>query len=84
MKHLLLLPALFFSMISASLTDINFDTDKKKCPVCKSSEHVIPIVYGKPGKELMEKAERGEVKLGGCVIGENSPHHYCKKDNKEF
>jgi hypothetical protein len=83
MKHLILLPALFASMIGSVITDIN--TDKKPvCPVCKTAEHVIPIVYGKPARELMEKAERGEVKLGGCVIDKDSPRNHCKKDQKDF
>ena len=33
---------------------------KRKCLKCKSSK-VIPIVYGMPGLDLVEKEERGEV-----------------------
>lgn len=29
---------------------------------------VVPIVYGMPMEELQEKADRGEVILGGCCI----------------
>ena len=46
------------------------------CPVCGSEEY-IPIIYGRPGTELLEKAERGEVILGGCIPGD---HHYRCKD----
>jgi hypothetical protein len=85
MKHLFIVPALFFSMVTSALTELNSSIDKKPvCPICKTSDNVIPIVYGKPAKELMDKAERGEVKLGGCVIEEKSPHNHCKKDNKDF
>jgi len=35
---------------------------------------VIPIVYGLPGSELIERARRGEVSLGGCVIMPGQPH----------
>jgi len=28
---------------------------------------MVPIVYGLPGPELFERAERGEVILGGCM-----------------
>ncbi len=35
----------------------------------------IPIVYGKPGRELVERAERGEVFLAGCA--EAAPRWYC-------
>ena len=45
------------------------------CPEC-GSENSIPIVYGRPGTELLEKAERGEVWLGGCVPEDY--HYYCK------
>ncbi len=51
------------------------ENKKPTCPKCNSKE-VIPIIYGKPAKELIERAERGEVKLGGCVRGQMS--HFCK------
>jgi hypothetical protein len=53
------------------------------CPEC-GSENVIPIVYGKPGEELIEKAERGEVKLGGCVVTDDSPYRYCAECGNEW
>lgn len=56
---------------------------KQICPYCNSS-NVIPIVYGYPGAELVEKSERGEVKLGGCVVTDNDPDRYCKDCGKEF
>jgi len=84
MKHLILSPALFVSMMSSVITDINIDK-KPVCPVCKTSDNVIPIAYGKPGRELLEKAQRGEVKLGGCTpVDKNNPHYHCKKDQKDF
>lgn len=46
------------------------------CPECGSVD-VIPIVYGKPGTELMEQAERGEVALGGCILTGNDPAWHC-------
>lgn len=36
------------------------------CPICGGK--VVPIVYGMPTGELEEKADRGEVVLGGCCI----------------
>jgi ribosomal protein S27AE len=53
------------------------------CPECGDG-NVIPIVYGKPGNELIEKAERGEVKLGGCVMSEDSPHWHCAECGNEW
>jgi hypothetical protein len=40
-----------------------------KCPACKMGK-LIPIVYGLPDREVMEKSERGELELGGCIITE--------------
>ncbi len=36
------------------------------CPICGGK--VVPIVYGMPTVELEEKADRGEVVLGGCCL----------------
>lgn len=40
------------------------DVPDAVCPECDSNE-TIPIIYGYPGPELCEAAERGEVMLGG-------------------
>jgi len=57
---------------------------KTKCPKCGSKKDVIPINYGLPMPELMKKAERGEIRLGGCVVSENDPQWYCKKCQKDI
>lgn len=37
--------------------------------VCKGcGAPITPVIYGYPSHELMEKAQRGEVRLGGCVV----------------
>lgn len=51
----------------------------QSCPKCGSSQGVVPIVYGYPGEELMKKAQKGDVKLGGCIIGENNPNWHCNR-----
>jgi len=33
----------------------------------------VPIVYGLPSPEMMEEAERGEARLGGCFITGDDP-----------
>lgn len=48
-------------------------TTGTRCPRCGVGR-VIPIVYGFPGSELIERARRGEVSLGGCVIMPGQPH----------
>lgn len=40
------------------------------CPDCGSTE-VVPVVFGLPGPELLERARRGEVALGGCMVDPN-------------
>ena len=47
-----------------------------RCPKCGAES--VPIVYGMPGPELIEKEQRGQVVLGGCVIEEKNPNWACK------
>jgi len=58
---------------------------KAKCPRCESTE-VIRIIYGLPAnREEAMKAEReGKIKLGGCLVGEESPNFTCKSCGKEW
>lgn len=43
-----------------------------RCPAC-GKPGSIPIVYGYPTSETMERARRGEVALGGCIIMGGEP-----------
>ena len=47
-----------------------------KCPTCSAG--LTPIVYGLPGPELFEAAERGEIQLGGCDILFDNPSFECR------
>lgn len=29
---------------------------------------LLPVCYGRPGRELLDRAHRGEVVLGGCLV----------------
>ena len=40
-----------------------------RCPACTIGR-LVPIVYGLPGPEMVERYERGEISLGGCVVSE--------------
>ena len=53
------------------------------CPKCGSTNS-IPIVYGKPSNEGLEKARRGEIVLGGCIITPNCPKHQCKECGNRY
>ena len=52
------------------------------CPVCGGS--CIPFVYGLPGWEVGESAERGEVVIGGCVISDKNPDFRCSQCGHEW
>ncbi len=46
-----------------------FYKDKQpECLQCKTSENVIPCVFGRPTKELSLYAQEGYVALMGCCI----------------
>jgi hypothetical protein len=47
------------------------------CPACGATD-VVPIVYGYPSPELTAESLRGEVVLGGCLVGEESPEYECR------
>jgi hypothetical protein len=51
-------------------------TRRFNCPSCKEKTGVT-IVYGMPSEELANKAELGEIALGGCVIEPNQPDYRC-------
>ena len=54
----------------------------KKCPNCNNK--LVEIVYGLPTVELMEKALKKEVSLGGCIIIGEMPRYHCLKCNKKY
>lgn len=47
-----------------------------KCPTYSAG--LTPIVYGMPGPEMFEAAERGEIQLGGCEILPDNPSFECR------
>ena len=47
------------------------------CPACGSTD-AVEIVYGLPGGDLAEAADRGDVVLGGCMVGPESPDYECR------
>ncbi len=53
------------------------------CPGC-GAETVVPVVYGFPGVELFEAAERREVVLGGCSMGIHNPEAACTACGKRW
>jgi len=53
------------------------------CPECGRNS-VIPIVYGLPNKDIIEKAKRHEVALGGCFVTEDHPQWRCRDCGHEW
>jgi len=54
----------------------------KVCPKCEGD--LIPIVYGYPGPEMVESADRGEILLGGCIVSDNDPQFRCKNCGRQY
>lgn len=53
-----------------------------KCPMCGGK--VVIISYGEPTYEAYQAEQRGELVLGGCLIGPNSPDWQCVKCEAQF
>ena len=53
------------------------------CPEC-GRRTVVPIIYGYPMPALSAAAERGEVALGGCCLGDDMPEWSCKSCSHEW
>ena len=51
-------------------------TSLPPCPSCGSTD-AVEIAYGYPSHEMWEAEQRGEIVLGGCVIGPESPAFEC-------
>jgi hypothetical protein len=54
------------------------------CPICNKTDAAIPIVYGKPTKSKLRKANKGKIWLGGSTISYCDPYWYCKRDKINF
>lgn len=55
------------------------------CPICNKKDAVLKILYRMPNQELFEKAERGEVALGGCEIDDYCQAKWrCMRDSFDF
>ncbi|MDP2922392.1 MAG: hypothetical protein Q8O30_01550 [Candidatus Omnitrophota bacterium] len=59
-------------------------TKISKCPVHKVEMKEVTVIYGYPDEELLKKAEKGEVILGGCIIRKEKIGYICPVDKKIF
>jgi len=58
------------------------DRKPRTCPCCGGK--VVPILYGEPSSEAFEKADRGEIVLGGCIIFADMPEYQCTGCGAQF
>lgn len=75
------------TLVTIRVPDYQYYADfvaRKKCPVCLSGRHIIPIVYGYPSPKMFRKSHAGKISLGGCMVHQYSPRFYCKKDDFQF
>ncbi len=54
----------------------------KKCPKC--NKELVKIVYGMPDVDMIEKAKKREIFLGGCVIEDFQPKYHCNNCKKSY
>lgn len=52
-------------------------TRKQPCSNCGAPLTRVRILYGYPTLEAEKRAQRGEVVLGGCLVGEDDPKWAC-------
>lgn len=65
------------------ISKIEYKFDTEHCPNCGGK--FTPIIYGLIAEDnLFDEQKKGNVILGGCTIGGDSPTHYCKNCDKEF
>ena len=55
-------------------------------PACVGghTDHLLPIVYGLPGKKAMVRAKAGKIYLGGCQLSGCDPRYFCPLHQKEL
>ena len=61
----------------------NINEQAPACPNCFSTD-VVMIIYGLPTPAAFEMVQRGERKLGGCVLSPDSPMWACKACRERF
>lgn len=51
--------------------------EKPACPKCGNKDSVVPIIYGVVTKEIAERAEKDEIRVGGYAVGSGNPSWAC-------
>ena len=58
------------------MSETQTQAETRRCPRCGSAE-ATRILYGLPTHEAWEAAQRGEIAIGGCIVGPESPDFEC-------
>ena len=64
------------------IDDIRKVNVSRTCPDCGGK--LIPIAWGYPSPETLERAQRGEVHLGGCDVTFKRFNFHCRECKKYF
>jgi len=74
---------IFLTLIAKEENRLSQEKEREKviCPMC-NSDKVAHILYGYPSFEGLEKAEKGELYLGGCTLGDHFWH--CRDCRHEW
>jgi hypothetical protein len=65
------------AMRAGSTEPMTPTTTLPPCPNCRATE-AVRILYGYPSVDMWQAEERGEISLGGCLIGPESPDYECR------
>ncbi len=58
---------------------------RPRCRYCRSNKEVIPILYAREvDEELLERQQRGEIKIGAAFVGVDRPNWHCRACGYEF
>ncbi|WP_200763874.1 hypothetical protein [Nitrosophilus alvini] len=58
---------------------------RPRCRFCRKNDEVIPVVYGfEITEELLEKEQKGEIKIGAAAIGADRHNWFCKRCESGF
>ena len=72
----------FFNFLIATDELDDFLGYEPKCP--ESGSKMLEIVYGIPDSETGKKAMKGELFLGGCMVGDDNPKYHCNNCKRSY
>ena len=72
-----------YQLLSTDIKELKkIKKNSKKCPNCNGN--LLDIIYGLPDYKMGEKAMKGEIFLGGCMISDNDPIYHCNTCRRSY